>query len=505
MIQKVELLVHAGAPSGREDDDRYRAQAEAYVHLYDGTASVNLICIDDNCAEKKLPLALDAFEQDDNQPEHQEAQYDTTTFLDETQLAYTALDSQLLTSSLVLPEAQRSIYVTAPATVEEDHATRGSWTCEGQGLAAQSAWPETRSREGRAEASSHEPSQSGDKSDRTDSSYLKSPHLDRASRAKRAKTHYHMRSNVNVPAFDNDRRVDQAENISAERASAPPQARDVRSQASADGNQSTSELPTTYSLTDVTSDHSKARALLSQRSASDPGPRVEQTPSIPQGAAQLSDGSHGSAVPATAPPRAVSTAPQQSDGADRKSAQLRCGDNSKLEHARGPIFETFGQPKNLPGPLDELSTSIIPPAPEPALDNYTTHITSGLRQLAESEDITDCFRPVLVTRELRALERGHWLIKVPANDPKWTIERQLKFWKFLERWIGDGSLGWGVWCSREPAIGCLGTIELYCWGEVVKHIYHMLYTASVAQTRKMGLEWIDGGGEVVIRMRGRQL
>ena len=43
---------------------------------------------------------------------------------------------------------------------------------------------------------------------------------------------------------------------------------------------------------------------------------------------------------------------------------------------------------------------------------------------------------------------------------------------------------------------------MFCWGEVVRHIYLMLYVASKSKVRKLGLKWVDANDEIVVQMRG---
>lgn len=46
----------------------------------------------------------------------------------------------------------------------------------------------------------------------------------------------------------------------------------------------------------------------------------------------------------------------------------------------------------------------------------------------------------------------------------------------------------------------LGTIRFYHFGGVAVHIYLLLFITSKSRVRKCGVEWVDAGGEVVIRM-----
>ena len=91
--------------------------------------------------------------------------------------------------------------------------------------------------------------------------------------------------------------------------------------------------------------------------------------------------------------------------------------------------------------------------------------------------------------------------------------------------MGNG--GWGLWAVREEfdarrasqrsTVGSsedvhrdegnggggrsgLGAVKVFCWGEVVEHVFLLLYVASKSKIRKCGAEWRDGGEEVVIGM-----
>ncbi|KAK3053451.1 hypothetical protein LTR09_005620 [Extremus antarcticus] len=463
MLQKVELLVHAGAPSNREDDDRYRAQAEAYLDF--SGRIIEATCGLRSSHELSRPTQPTLHRLGNvSQAETNEAQYDSTTFLDDTQLAYTALNSQLFTSSLPLPDN-----VVASEREGENESTQ-----------VQSASRSPTNKTINALSSSP-------------SSYLKTPLLGRPLKEPRV--------------------VDVAENgdmplprqVQGRASAPPPQAPVLQSQDSDGAHQSTSELPTTYSLSDITSESSRARRTQSQRSASDPGPHagnisttalnIAKPPDSHKGAlkrtafeAQLGEPGVGcNRVDLTLKPSLETRPPEKVDERGQLEQDKSC--------ASGEL------PLNSDLLLAALSTSITPPTPEAANQVYTTHLTTALKQLATNDDL-NCFRPVSMARELRPSERGHWLIEIPPDDPKWSVEKQVDFWKFLERWIGDGSVGWGVWCTREPSTGTLGTVKVYCWGEVVKHVYHLIYTASLAQARKMGVQWVDGAGDVIVQMRG---
>ena len=86
-------------------------------------------------------------------------------------------------------------------------------------------------------------------------------------------------------------------------------------------------------------------------------------------------------------------------------------------------------------------------------------------------------------------------------------------WQFIEKTIMSGNAGWGVWCSRGDDDGgvapkeahalhhSIGLVKVFCWGEVVKPIYLMLYVASKAKVRKLGVRWIDAENKTVVQMK----
>jgi hypothetical protein len=157
------------------------------------------------------------------------------------------------------------------------------------------------------------------------------------------------------------------------------------------------------------------------------------------------------------------------------------------------------------------SRSIRPQNPPTSLAKYTSHVTPALRHLEQDESLAVCFKPSSVTRHIEPLERGHWLVQCGS----WPRNVEDEFWSTLETVVGNGSAGWGVWCSQEshdvissqPHENIVGSpqipppLRVYCWGEVVKHVYLLLYVASNSKVRRLGLQWIDADGEVVVQMR----
>lgn len=527
MVKKLELLVHAGAPSRRSDDARYTAQANVYLGFKGAiVGDQNVIS---NRAVRPLtdgpmfrpPPTL-------AQPDRGwSSTYNATTFLDDTQLAWSALDSQLIPSTPHIPLNESTRRPEQPLRSDvgpqkqciHAHAGESSPTPDNtQGSAAKTPSSGISKRchpiadDVRAPQSTRLRFAESQDPSTAHSSYLRSPDLDRSAkrpRLSRLRREKDAQGHQSAIILSSTPRIEAADAMyQAIDGKHPRPTEAARSQTSLGQNGSTSELPTSYSLSEFTSGSSKARAGISQRSSSDPGPQITPFDLIAPRQAEISAATRasGDCLPETGlqsfpsanihEPRGV---PQDVDsGGNHCSAeayQLRAlPEDASIIH------------KSAESPFASLSTTIQPPRPPVSSESYTTHVTSKLQILGEDPLLKHCFRPAVVTtlRTIRPLERGYWLIKSPPANESWTTERQVEFWKFLERVIGNGSVGWGVWCTREPLsdkMNGLGLIKIYCWGEVIKHLYHLLYVTSSSQVRKMGLQWIDSEEKVAVEMR----
>ena len=547
MIKKVELLVHAGAPSNRKDDERYRAQAQAYAAF---EASVTIPF------EKSTPSGQDVQERIRIQDSALETAITGTghvseLFLEDTQLAYTALDSQLLTSSLLRSPDGHS---DAGSTPEQPHVVAS--------FAEPLGTKRKRNSRSENEGDLHSPTGVGRnagletenaistrESPRlangpTTSSYLKSPALQRANKKIKRDVHPGRSSSEPVSQYrgHNGADVSSPQPEQAMRTSDHNEDLIDRSHDSTGGIQTTSELPTSYSLSDITSGSSKAKPNISQRSTSDPGPQIGSISptalrAVPtprkadyrrQETCSGSEPKHGR-PPSSAPevinldrmPKPKLASPRN----DRTT--LRTSDPRIL--APPDVQESGGKPA-VPNPrlirapqnqnavapdaqqevhvLKSLSVSVRPPQPPSAVGQYKTHITQSLQFLADNSDVNISYKPISVSRDIRPLERGYWLVQCPEESTSWPLREQIEFWRFLERTAGRGDAGWGVWCSRndeEPSASdgeaSLGTVKVFCWGEIVRHVFLLLYVGSKSKIKKLGLQWVDAEEKVVVQMR----
>lgn len=560
MIRRIELLVHAGAPSSRQNDDKYKAQAQAYEAFQGRPVSLT---------EPAGPSP--------NQPPHPDERAGAegsdeatviespTIFLDDSQLAITGLESQLLTSSLPVtparfaeaPDAPQSSLGHAHSASQSDGIATSVGEVAGDSLAAQAQSSGKRRREDdspeaqdarrnveQAEASTRQAPKPSQREESTSSqalslsSYLKTPVLDRSIKKRRVEQDRKASPTLPRPSklfgragdhFEEAYFPDIPDVTRGHIPSATAPAAVTRSQNSIAISEPTSELPTSYSLSDITSESSRARVVASQRSTRDSAgnaPISAERADASTASASSSGRSTGSDVRDFALEKQKQT--QRSEAAqdvvaiaddtptesghpavpERTEERIGNGIAVESENQAPPRYD--GGATKIPSSkpptaasaealrvLPTLPISIHPPEPEISIKPFTTHVTPALTSLVINKDMTGRYQPAYVSRDLRTSERGYWTFDPSSLD----ADRQVKFWRFLEQAIGSGNPGWGVWCEQEGTGEGLGTVKVYCWGEVVEHVYLLLYVASSSQVRKLGARWIDAEGKVVVHMR----
>ena len=361
------------------------------------------------------------------------------------------------------------------------------------------------------------------------SSYLKSPILDRSAKRGRLEV---TREEDTTPRNVSSKTPPNAGDIFGGDGTRSPPTPQIHlppgqrtSPQSHESNQDvTSELPTTYDLSDITSESSRPRLRGSQRSNSDPGPEI--------GGKQLtqSSGRSNSQPPSPVKLRKPLPTPKQLNAKARaaQSFSKPIALVSDLPVAQAPaalpvttsvaaaVAKRHPIEPTLPAlptvNLCDLPPSVRPPEPGVSLSPFTTNVTPLLASLVAPESkITASYHPIAVTRELRPLERGYWLLVTPS-EAKWPMAARVACWQYLTKVVESGGAGWGIWCTRndnprgivdwseDAGQGC--EIRVYCWGEVVRHVYLLLYVASHSKVRKLGMTWVDAEGEVVVRMTG---
>jgi len=520
MLDSVNVLAHIGAPATRQHDEKYKAQAAAYS-AFDGRR-IDITGCSDSLSDRD----------ERNHDDKPTSVNGHAVFLDDTQLAYAALDSQLQTSSLDIPPflhvAQESIgyegrsQSTNPgmaAQVNEEGQEPPELGSDQQNTSddrskLSQARPVQRS-SSFTECIASTPKQvvqPAPVSEESQSSYLKTPILYRSN--KRPRT-----SCTSSPSKPSKRASEQAiSHIDREECSPVNRTDDapVPSGDQTESNETTSELPTSYSLSDFTTENShgtRPSTNIEQRSASDPGVQLHQDNARLQAPDSTTDieEKETTVVPPTA----------------RLSTEALKPDDTPLEVLPQTSATAAPAPKtqqsHISAPLPPLQKQIRPPEPPVSLAEWTTHLTPTLNSLSASPHLSKAYVPVSIARPLRPHERGCWVFDCSA----WALQAQFDFWNFLIRLVGEGKCGWGVWClcredntvsdgtegeggqsaattdagSTADVEAGLGIVRVFCWGEVVMHIYLLLYTASESQVRRLGLRWVDASGKAVVQMR----
>ena len=503
MVTRIELLVHTTAPSSRNDDEKYKAQAEAYKSFVGADTFTRIVNHGSTNATGGLPSSSpndtvgvnmvnmsaemrQSSQQQDDEPS--DLVWDPTTFLEETQLGYNALESQMFASSSRTPKKSFKRALPIERQVVEEQVIEEPVTEDKTTVIERTEHHAPRHDES---SSSHRiPSQS---------SYLLSPALDRSNKKPRineTNRQYFQSSRLLFPPSEPVQ--ENGDIVVASTGPVPTLGQPAldSQQHSFSGDDITSELPTSYSLSP---ESYRNRQQSIQRSISDPGPSV-----IGPAESELEE-QRESDVPQESPTRHVTQ--KEPEPIHVQQAQPRNSDSSTavkdfatVPEASERIKETPAKiinPATAPTHQDlDLPTTIRAPVPQPSLQPFITHITESLKYLSENTSLAQSYKPVSISRDLEQSERGCWTFDITP----WPPQLQAEFFQFLTKMIEPGRVGWGVWCVREPASSL--RVRVFCWGEVVKHVYLMLYVASKSKVRKLGLKWEDAGGEVVVRMRG---
>jgi len=118
--------------------------------------------------------------------------------------------------------------------------------------------------------------------------------------------------------------------------------------------------------------------------------------------------------------------------------------------------------------------------------------------------------------ELQKGWRGEFFWGEPNDTPMcWTEDELVRFWSDLTAYIKNGQAGFGVSAAKQAMDSReegeeAGTktdivVKVFCWGELVGHVWLALFTLSQALTQEWPMEWVDSKGEVVVKMAGDRL
>ncbi|EFX02537.1 hypothetical protein CMQ_5898 [Grosmannia clavigera kw1407] len=193
-------------------------------------------------------------------------------------------------------------------------------------------------------------------------------------------------------------------------------------------------------------------------------------------------------IPATSSPIVYGRA-HRSDADETAASAAK--DTSARKSMQSVLLMSSSQPVR-----ESYHTSLRILPPEPALScahlDVAALVTDELAKLAHDLDLARRYRPSEpAVRVLRPFERGFWKV----NTSSWTAKSRHETWEFLAKYVGQGSAGWGVWCSRDEEPHAW--LRLHCFAAVAGHTYLLLYAAS-KQVQDMEVAWLDALGTPVI-------
>ncbi|KAI9891611.1 MAG: hypothetical protein M1814_002545 [Vezdaea aestivalis] len=118
------------------------------------------------------------------------------------------------------------------------------------------------------------------------------------------------------------------------------------------------------------------------------------------------------------------------------------------------------------------------------------------------------FRPVLMSRGVKTMERGHWEFETEL----WGLDEAEKVWETVRSDVTKGRWGWGVFVSRRSEEEQAGEVEdqiasdvwkVFCWGDVLGEVFVLLNLAGKGFLCDTQAKWIDDKGNIVVVMQER--
>ncbi|KAF3046672.1 hypothetical protein E8E12_011514 [Didymella heteroderae] len=148
--------------------------------------------------------------------------------------------------------------------------------------------------------------------------------------------------------------------------------------------------------------------------------------------------------------------------------------------------------------FSELQIDAFPPPPITSVGRprvLPSQVTTHLAAIKAKNSTR--FRPLEVRRDLEHDERGFWRI----DCSRWSLNAQRDFWLSLCEHVCNGRVGWATTLHRETGVHAEpGLIRLYCWGEVVEHMWLLVWLCSKGKASGTESKWIDASGIAVIEM-----
>lgn len=227
------------------------------------------------------------------------------------------------------------------------------------------------------------------------------------------------------------------------------------------------------------------------------------------GYSAMAQKAHGKQLPASG---AISKSP-----ADQRSGQIPVASSSQL--APGESSPPAPSQQTLKTAQFMSEAHAPPPRISNAMGGLPSQITRALADVVSTPKMVRAYSPELTSRTIQPDERGYW----EFDTSPWPAEVPGPFWRYLCACICQGNLGWSVWCRRNvesitdaeqvrnaggdgepevlhPESERPGVVRVWCFGEVVMHIYLALYACSDNKIKLSRAQWLDTDGKVVVQM-----
>ena len=155
---------------------------------------------------------------------------------------------------------------------------------------------------------------------------------------------------------------------------------------------------------------------------------------------------------------------------------------------------------------------------------FTTHTTPFLQKVTANLDMAH-FRPAYIARDVGVLERGYWQFWIETRRPSkprtrlfgstaprrrdkagnpihglWTEDELFTTWKSMATSIELGRAGPDTWVSKDSTDGIVWRIRIFGWGEILAHLWFLLFVLSNKLTGEIPMQWVAADGKTVVRM-----
>jgi hypothetical protein len=256
---------------------------------------------------------------------------------------------------------------------------------------------------------------------------------------------------------------------------------------------------------------SNSIVLRTRKKVSEPSSSTETATMTPPWPSQGLDGARpysSQPIPGKSPSIVTISSTSSQRRVGDESHRGKDGVGSSRVHLQSSAQDGTQALPEIPFPtIDNLSTEVASPQPQTGSMDHKSHVTAYLQDLST---VARVFRPIKVTRDVKAMERGHWLMDITIAPDEvvqqarssptkarmlqsltdrfgrnskaqgrmdqfwaarkagklhnydygdedlavglWTEDEFIDFWNDFSAFVQDGKAGWGVRLARDELI-----------------------------------------------------